>query len=121
MQSFNNICYQIAKTNGSDEMSSFVNGNNPSKPPAYPTMATGTLAFLVKNESWILKVINNKKPEVVFSKYLDTLNKLIADPHFNLIPMAVGDNIQFFQEVGIQLNELLCYDIRLCAPPIVID
>lgn len=117
------ICYQIRKTCGSDvdEVTAFLNGFNDAKPTSAPTVATGTLGFLVKHEEWIVNMIRAKDPNDVFENYMMALKGFIKDPHFKLNQLAVGDKFQIFQELATQFIDLLIYDVRLCLPTIEID
>lgn len=49
---YNCVCYQIGKSRGGDvdEITAFLNGYNVSKPISALTLATSTLAFLIKHE-----------------------------------------------------------------------
>lgn len=120
---FSCVCYQIGKSCGSDvdEVTAFLNGYNVSKPSSTPTVATGTLAFLLKHEEWIVKIIQSKKPDALFNNYMIAVKKFINDPHYNLAQLAVGDKFQFYQELATQFIDLLIYDVRLCLPTIEID
>lgn len=117
------ICYQIRKTCGStvDETTAFLNGFNDVKPTSVPTVATGTLGFLVKHEDWIVKMIQAKNPNDVFGNYMAALKEFIKNPHFKLSQLGVGDKFQIFQELATQFIDLLIYDVRLCLPTIEID
>lgn len=119
---FNCVCYQIGRASGSDanEITTFLNGSKASK-TSTPTVASSTLAFLLKHEEWIVKMIQAKKSDEVFDSYMIAIKEFINDPHFNLTKLAVGDKFHFFQELATQFIDLLIYDVRLCLPTIEIE
>lgn len=117
---YNCVCYQITKSSGIeiDEITAFLNGYNVTKPSSAPTIATGTLAFLLKNEKWLTKLIEAKNPKETFNNYMAAIRELIVDPNYNLAQLAIGDKFQFYLELVTQFIDLLIFDVRLCLPVI---
>lgn len=120
---FNCVCYQISKSGGSDvnEITAFLNGDNVSNPTSTPTIAAGTLAFLLKHERSLVKIIESKKPDEIFSDYMTAVREFMNDPHYNLVQLAVDEKFQFFHELAFHFIDLLIYDVRLCLSTVEID